>query len=233
MSKYVYLNIMIEDFFKIVNKFPYVFFGSLVPVLAFSIAIFRKKYFTKSTQALFYFVLFFILSDIPLWVTTIYKLNNLLYGFSRDSVNLILLASIYSIGLKNKTEKKALFSAILIMVLAFVLQLVKIIPIGEYLWISKMLLGGISIYYFFKLLQNPVIQDILNFPFFWFNSGVLFYCLSTLMITFFYKFTTYVKIELTLYFKFIMILEYLSVVMFLFFAYSFWTSKKNIELKKR
>jgi len=224
---------MLDSILNIALKYPAILIGSLMPLIPLFFAVYRRKYLNKSTQALFFFLIFFISTDIPLWLTSVYKINNLLYSYSRDALILILLGSIYLIGLKSKTEKLLLLVVLSIMGIVFSFQLFSIIPKGEYIWINRLLLGGISLAYFFKLLQNPIIKDILNFPFFWFNSGILFYCLSTLMITFFFKFTIISSNNQFHYFRFIMILEYLSIIMFLFFAYGFWTLKKNFVLKKR
>lgn len=232
VHKFVNLK-MLDSILNISLKYPAILIGSLMPLIPLFFAVYRRKYLSKSTQALFFFLFFFIATDIPLWITSVYKINNLLYSYSRDALILILLGSIYLIGLKSKAIKFVLILTLSIMSLVFSLQLLSLVPKGEYIWINRLFLGGISLAYFFRLLQNPIIKDILNFPFFWFNSGVLFYCLSTLMITFFFKFTIISSNNHFDYLKFIIILEYLSIVMFLFFAYSFWTLKKNFFLKNR
>ncbi|MCP9770937.1 hypothetical protein EGI22_23785 [Lacihabitans sp. LS3-19] len=218
---------MFESIFKLAFKHPFIALGSLLPLLPFFVALYRRQYFTKSSKWLFIFLIFFMLSDIPLWITAAYKINNLYYSYTRDSSIFIFLASIYLVGLKSIKDRTYLNIAIFLMVMVLVIQLLKITEIGSILWINRLILGGISLFYFFRLLQNPIIKDILRFPFFWFNSGILFYCLSTVMITFFYKFTIKAGNQPESYMFFTMILEYLSVSMFVIFAIGFWNLKNN------
>ena len=222
---------MFELILKLAQKYPSVAIGSLLPLLPFCIAVFRWRYFTRSSRGIFLFLVFFILSDIPLWITAAQRIHNLYYSYTRDSTILIFLASIYLIGLKSLKDRTYLSIAIFLMIMVLVVQLLKITEIGSILWINRLILGGISLFYFFRLLQNPIIKDILRFPFFWFNSGILFYCLSTVMITFFYEFTIKAGNERTSAMLFTNILECLSVSIFVLFAIGFWNLKNNKQYR--
>ena len=224
---------IIERIIEIGTNYPEYAVGSLVPFLPLIIGFYRLKYSSKSSKFILYFVIFFIVSDIPLWITTAMKIHNLLYGYTRDFMVEVILLLVYFIGLKTKIDKTILSCYLIIMLLGVFLQLFDVIGGGQYIWLYGFLLGSVSVWYFVRLLDYPKIRDIIVYPFFWFNSGILFYCFSTLLIYFFFQFTVTSDIKSKPYFLFNGILEYLTSVMFLLFAVGFWNLKKNAQIKSK
>jgi hypothetical protein len=117
--------------------------------------------------------------------------------------------------------------------IGLVLQLFGIIEKGKYNWINVLLLGSVAVWYFVRLIDYPKIRDLLVYPFFWFNSGILFYCFSTLLIFFFFQYSITSDIKNQTFFLFRSILEYLTSVMFVLFAIGFWNLKKNAQIKTK
>ena len=227
------LKQIIDEIIRIGTTYPEYAVGSLVPLIPLTVGIFTKKYSTKSSKIIFYFVVFFILADIPTWITTALDINNLLYNDTKlYAINIILL-SVYFVGVKRKFDKILLYSYLIIMITGLILQLFGFIEKGKYNWINILLLGSISVWYFVRLIDYPKIRDLLIYPFFWFNTGILFYCFSTLLIFFFFQFSITPDIKSQTYFLFRSILEYLTSVMFVLFAVGFWNLKKNVLNKNK
>ena len=224
---------LLERIIEIGINYPEYAVGSLMPFLPLFIGFYRKKYSTKSSNFILYFIVFFIVSDIPLWITTGFGVHNLLYGHSRDFMICIFLLLVFFIGVKKKSDIWVLCSFLTVMVLGLVLQFMRIIEMGQYTWLSGLLLGSIAIWYFMRLLDYPKIRDIVIYPFFWFNSGIIFYCFSTLLIYFFFQFTVTADIKSKTYFLFNSILEYLTSMMFVFFAIGYWNLKRNYQINSK
>ena len=83
---------IVYEIVKIAKKYPEYVIGSLAPFFTLFIAILNYKYHTKSFRYIFIFVIFFILSDLPLWVTTALKLINIFFGNIRDFIIPLLLS---------------------------------------------------------------------------------------------------------------------------------------------
>jgi hypothetical protein len=227
------LNQILEEIIRIGTKYPEYAVGSLIPILPLTIGIIRKKYATKSSKIIFAFIIFFILTDIPTWITTALDINNLLYNYTKTFAINIFLLLVYFIGLKHKLDKKILNSFLILMCLGLFLQLFGFIEHGKYNWINVLLLGSVAVWYFVRLIDYPKIRDLLIYPFFWFNTGILFYCFSTLLIYFFFQFSITPDIKSQTYFLFRSLLEYLTSVMFVLFAVGFWNLKKNALNKNK
>ena len=227
------LKQIIDEIIRIGTTYPEYAVGSLVPLIPLTVGIFTKKYSTKSSKIIFYFVVFFILADIPTWITTALDINNLLYNDTKIYAINIILLSVYFVGVKRKFDKILLYSYLTIMITGLILQLFGFIEKGKYNWINILLLGSISVWYFVRLIDFPKIRDLLIYPFFWFNTGILFYCFSTLLIFFFFQFSITPDIKSKTYFLFRSLLEYLTSVMFVLFAVGFWNLKKNALNKNK
>jgi hypothetical protein len=225
------LKQILDEIIRIGTTYPEYAIGSLIPILPLSIGIITRKYATKSSRLILYFVIFFIITDIPTWITTALDINNLLYNDTKIySINIFLL-SVYFLGIKRSSDRIVLLSFLSIMCGGLVFQLFGIIEKGKYNWINVLLLGSIAVWYFVRLIDYPKIKDLLIYPFFWFNTGILFYCFSTLLIYFFFQFSITPDIKSHTYFLFRSILEYLTSVMFVLFAVGFWNLKKNAQIK--
>lgn len=227
------LKQIIEEIIRIGSTYPEYALGSLIPILPLLIGIYTNKYATKSSKLLFWFIIFFIITDIPSWITTALDINNTIYNYTKTYAVNIFLLTIYFVGVKLKSDKMVLFSFLAIMIIVLVLQLFGIIEPGKYNWINMLLLGSIAVWYFVRLVDYPKIRDLLVYPFFWFNTGILFYCFSTLLIYFFFNFSITSDIKSPTYFMFKSILEYLTSVMFVLFAVGFWNLKKNAQIKTK
>jgi len=227
------LKQIIEEIIRIGSTYPEYALGSLIPILPLLIGIYTNKYATKSSKLLFWFIIFFIITDIPSWITTALDINNTIYNYTKTYAVNIFLLTIYFVGVKLKSDKMVLFSFLAIMIIVLVLQLFGIIEPGKYNWINMLLLGSIAVLYFVRLVDYPKIRDLLVYPFFWFNTGILFYCFSTLLIYFFFNFSITSDIKSPTYFMFKSILEYLTSVMFVLFAVGFWNLKKNAQIKTK
>jgi cell division protein FtsW (lipid II flippase) len=233
MSQRMQLVEIIHEIVRIGTSYPEYAVGSLVPFLPLIIGFITWKFSTKSSRTIFWFTVFFILTDIPTWVTTALDINNLLYNDTKIfAVNIFLLA-LYFIGLKRKSDKKILTGYLGIMVLGLILQLFGVIEKGKHNWINVLLLGSVAVWYFVRLIDYPKIRDLLSYPFFWFNTGILFYCFSTLLIYFFFQFSITPDIKGPTYFLFRSILEYLTSVMFVLFAIGFLNLKKNSQVTSK
>jgi hypothetical protein len=224
------IEFVLERIVLMASNHPFVAIGSLFPIIPLVVGWRFRKYFTSSSKAIFIFILVFILTDIPIWITAAYRINNLFYLYLRDLLLLFSLFFLYLIGLKDKKVRLLLWSVISLMIFTILVQILTFADAAEFNWINRMILAGISLSYFFRLLQNPVIKDILIFPFFWFNSGILLNCLSTLMIYMAFNFS--LKPGSKNQFVFTYISEIAFVVMFLFFAIGFWVLKKNNKYRK-
>ncbi|MCP9755397.1 hypothetical protein EGI26_09555 [Lacihabitans sp. CCS-44] len=227
------LTQIINETIRIGTTYPEYVVGSLMPLLPLAVGIYRLKYTSKSSKFLLFFIIFFILSDVPMWITAALKINNLLYGHTRHFLICIFLLLTYFIGRKKKNDKKILLSFLSIMIIVMFLEFFGIIENGQHKWLIGLLLGSVSVWYFVRLLDYPKIKDILSYPFFWFNSGILFYCFSTILIFFFFKFTIKVDVYKPTHFLFHKFLEYLTSVMFVLFAIGFWNLKKNAQIKNK
>jgi hypothetical protein len=218
---------MFDAFFAIMKNNPLVTLGSFSPFLAFFLAIYNWKFLSKASKFIFCFLIFYVLTDIPLWVSAALKINNVFYSYLRDTLIIIFLASVYTIRLKNKNKKHLLYLLIALMVINFFFQILVNEKSGDVLWVSRLLLIFISFGYFFNLILDLKIKNILTYPFFWFNSGIIIFSLSSLLITFFHKFTVNINAEMESYILFTNILECIGISLFLFFAIGFWVSRKN------
>ncbi len=227
------LKQILEEIIRIGTKYPEYAVGSLIPILPLSIGIFMKEYASKSSKIIFAFIIFFILTDIPTWITTALDINNVLYNDTKIFLVNIILLQVYLVGIKRRTDKVILYSFLGIMSILLVLQLFRIIETGTYNWINVLLLGSVAVWYFVRLIDYPKIRDLLIYPFFWFNTGILFYCFSTLLIYFFFNFSITSDIKSSTFFMFRRILEYLTSVMFVLFAVGFWNLKKNALNKNK
>jgi hypothetical protein len=218
---------MFDAFFAIMKNNPLVTLGSFSPFLAIFLAIYNWKFLSKASKFIFIFLVFYVITDIPLWITAALKIHNIFYSYLRDTLIIIFLAIIYTIRLKEKNKKILLYFLIALMVINFVFQLLVNEKSGDVLWISRLLLIFVSFGYFFNLIVDLKIKNILTYPFFWFNSGIIIFSLSSLLITFFHKFTVNINAKMDSYYLFSSILECISISLFLFFAIGFWVSRKN------
>lgn len=227
------LKEIVNEIIRIGTTYPEYAVGSLVPFLPLILGIITWKHSSKSSRIIFWFVVFFILTDIPTWITTALDINNLLYNDTKIFAVNIFLLTIYFVGLKRKSDRVILYSYLIIMSLALVLQLFGVIEKGKFNWINVLLLGSVAVWYFVRLIDYPKIRDLLVYPFFWFNTGILFYCFSTLLIYFFFQFSITSDIKGPTYFLFRSILEYLTSVMFVLFAVGFLNLKKNAQIMRK
>jgi hypothetical protein len=227
------LSQILDEIVRISTKYPEYAVGSLIPILPLVVGIFTKKYATKSSKLIFWFIVFFIVTDIPTWITTALGINNLLYSYTKTFAMNIFLLLVYFIGVKRKSDLAILYTYLTIMSLALVLQLFGVIEQGKHNWLNVLLLGSISVWYFVRLIDYPKIRDLLVYPFFWFNTGILFYCFSTLLIYFFFQFSITSDIKSQTFFLFRSILEYLTSVMFVLFAIGFWNLKRNSQINSK
>lgn len=227
------LKEIVNEIIRIGTTYPEYAVGSLVPFLPLILGIITWKHSSKSSRIIFWFVVFFILTDIPTWITTALDINNLLYNDTKIFAVNIFLLTIYFVGLKRKSDRVILYSYLIIMSLALVLQLFGVIEKGKFNWINVLLLGSVAVWYFVRLIDYPKIRDLLIYPFFWFNTGILFYCFSTLLIYFFFQFSITSDIKGPTYFLFRSILEYLTSVMFVLFAVGFLNLKKNAQIIRK
>ena len=218
---------MLEGLLNIIQKRPLVLVGSLIPLIPLFFGIFRYRFLTKSSKAFLVFIVIYILSDIPLWITASLKIHNYIFSFLRDSFLLIFLSFIYFIGLKSLKQRRILIGVVGMMFGVVLIQILNVAQIGDYLWVNRLFLVGISLAFFFNLLDEAKVKDIITFPFFWFNSGILIFCSSSLMITLLYKFTINVLKNDPSKILFLNILEIISSTMFIFIAIGFWMTKKN------
>ena len=227
------LKEIVNEIIRIGTTYPEYAVGSLVPFLPLILGIITWKHSSKSSRIIFWFVVFFILTDIPTWITTALDINNLLYNDTKIFAVNIFLLTISFFGLKRKSDRVILYSYLIIMSLALVLQLFGVIEKGKFNWINVLLLGSVAVWYFVRLIDYPKIRDLLVYPFFWFNTGILFYCFSTLLIYFFFQFSITSDIKGPTYFLFRSILEYLTSVMFVLFAVGFLNLKKNAQIMRK
>jgi hypothetical protein len=219
---------MFQRILKIAIENPPIFLASFLPIVVLFLALYRIKYLTRSTKYISLFLILFIVTDLPLWITSGLQLNNLAYYFSRDTFISIFLASTFFIG--NKIDKIPLLIIIGIMVTILFLQWFGGVGYGEYLWINRILLAGIVIFYFFRLLQTPKVKDIIVFPFFWISSGILFYNLGTFIIYFFFRYSIKSNTEREKYFA--NLSDLALIVLFLLFGVAFFVLKKNDKFRK-
>ncbi|MCP9761614.1 hypothetical protein EGI31_01515 [Lacihabitans soyangensis] len=227
------LKEILDEIIRIGIKYPEYAVGSLIPILPLGVGIYRRKYSTKSSKFILFFIIIFIVSDIPLWVTTALDIHNLTYVYTRTFGIYTCLLLVYFIGTTKKSDKYILFSFLFVMTLGLILQIFGLIKKGQYTWVYGFLLGSVSVWYFVRLINYPKIKDLLTYPFFWFNTGVLFYCFSTLLIYFFFQFSITTEIKTQTYFLFRSILEYLTSVMFVLFAIGFWNLKNNAQINTK
>lgn len=233
MSEYMQLTQIIDETIRLGTTYPEYVVGSLMPFLPLVVGVYRKRYASKSSDFIFWFLLFFIISDIPIWITTALKIHNSIIVYTRAfSINIFLLL-VYFIRIDRNSDKKILITYLLVMTAGLLLQLFGVIKNGQYTWINGLLLGSVAVWYFVRLLEYPKVKDIIVYPFFWFNSGILFYCFSTLLIFFFFQYSVNSDIKSESYFLFKSILEYLTSVMFVLFAIGFWNLKKNAQIKTK
>jgi hypothetical protein len=219
-----------DEIIRLGITYPEYVMGSLIPFLPLVVGVYQKKYASKSSNFIFCFIVFFIISDIPIWITTALKIHNSILVYTRAfSINIFLLL-VYFIRINRKSDKKILTVYLLIMTTGLLLQLFGIIKKGQYTWVNGLLLGSVAVWYFVRLLEYPKVKDIIVYPFFWFNSGILFYCFSTLLIFFFFQYSINSDIKSESYFLFKSILEYLTSVMFVLFAVGFWNLKRNSQI---
>lgn len=227
------LEQIFDEIIRIGTKYPEYAVGSLIPFFSLFMGIFTRQYRTRSSMWILWFIILFIVTDFPLWVTAAMKIHNLMYKHTRQFGISIFLFLIYFIKVKHKIDKFILIVFLGIMLIGMIIQLASIIPKGQYQWINGFLLGSVSVWYFVRLLEFPKIRDILSYPFFWFNSGILFYCFSTLLIYFFFQFTVDSDIKGRTYFMFHTFLEYLTSIMFIFFAIGFLNLKRNAQIIRK
>lgn len=223
---------MLEKILKIAISHPIVAIGSLSPLVPIILSFYYKKYFGKALKAITLFCVVFVLTDIPLWVTAGLKMSNIVYYSFRDSLIFALLVLVYAIGLrKNKFRQSIYWLTFSVMIVLMFCQFMPHALAANLLWISRLLTAFIAISYFYVLLADLKVNDILFFPFFWFNSGVLIYAISSIFISLFNHLTIGMDSAENDFRLFTNILELLNISLFLFISIAFVVSKRNFKSK--
>ncbi len=219
---------LLREILRIALKYPSITLNSLAPIFVLVIGIFRYKYLNFSLKLILVFLLFVILTDIPVWITAALKINNLYYVYIVKSISDIIICSVYYFHIKSPSKKKIILLSIGLMSFLAIFQILFLNDIGEFAFTLKIPLILVVFLHFQTILSELKIKNLLYYPYFWISSGIMLICCFSIMVLLFYNYTIYYGMEdKNQYWFYISFLEFVSIIFYIFMFIGFWVSNKK------
>jgi hypothetical protein len=153
-----------------------IYFSSFSSILPVIIGGMRYSYVIKNKpyKWLFLYSVFIFLLELVTVYVSHYKINTHFIINIWGIIELIILYNVYSFVLPQKKKRLYLIISIYVLVSIGVLLLKSTNIISDISnSLSAFLLTGLALYYFLHLLRTLESTNLLKFPFFWINSGIL------------------------------------------------------------
>lgn len=210
---------MLDYFFQYISKYPTTVFESACILIPLFIGIFKWHRLTQEFRLIWGYTIIIAIIDIPLWYTALRNINN----YALINLQEILIAGwlfyvIYRmldvLSLKSLGILYAVFLAVIFFDFNWLTYSGKIFSFNRIIFI------GLSFMFFYELLEKLEVKNLLQYPRFWFFTGLLISSLGTLFMFVFTEYTSYSSKHFLLFsylkdlFKYILVTS-LSIALFL------------------
>jgi hypothetical protein len=221
---------MVDNIVRLALRYPILPLATLMPLFLILMIWIKRIPLEKDLKFVYWFCIFFFITDLPLWITTGLKINNRDYYFFRElAIQLFLISTNYYLIHSERKKKNIL---ILVSGLAFLgiasfffsRHFNKPAP-TEITSICRLFLIFIILMHFHNMMSKQKIRNISNYPFFWIYSGVLILSSGSVLIFLFFEYTISLTI-VTLFKLFSQFLDVLVILMFIFMGIGFIKAKK-------
>lgn len=168
------------------------YIGPISSALAIGFFLFRIKTLDLPAKVLFCLTILSFLTDCITSVLAGYKMNNLMVMHVYTVLELFFYCFFYSLLFKSTSSKYYLLVLSLVLLAAelvdafYISKLSRINSIASYC--EALAFMVVSLLFFYSMIKNLPQKNILNYPLFWFNSGILIYFSGNLFLYLFISF---------------------------------------------
>jgi hypothetical protein len=185
---------MLNLFEGFLGRHPYTVFESICVFIPFYIGFFRRAKLNYDFRCLLFYPALLFFTDIPLWLTAINGMNN-----RRGSNLQEILCSAFLFFVLYKMiarfSKKQLCLALTGLVFISVLNFDFFDFSGLMFTYVRAIYIVLSFVFFFELLENMEIDNLLTYGKFWFFAGLFLSSLGTILIYYFTRYTSYYEVD--------------------------------------
>jgi len=210
---------MVENIFNLALGYPIMSLATLMPLLLILMVRIKKIPLQRELNFVYWFCVFFFVSDLPLWITTGLKINNQTYFYIRELINHLLIIGFYYfiIGLK-RTKKIIVATEIILSILGLSSFLFFTEIPNQLTTIYKAVIIVLIFVHFNYIIKDLKIKQISDYPYFWISSGILIFSSGSILIFLFFTFTFELRPQFKIYSQF---LDVLVILMFIFIGIGF------------
>lgn len=215
---------MVDNIVSLALRYPVMSLATMMPLFLILMIRIKRIPLENDLKFVYWFCLFFFISDIPLWITTGLKINNQTYFYIRELINHLLIIGFYYfiIGLK-RTKKIIVATEIILSILGLSSFLFFTEIPNQLTTIYKAVIIVLIFVHFNYIIKNLKIKQISDYPYFWISSGILIFSSGSILIFLFFTFTFELKPLFKIYSQF---LDVLVILMFIFMGIGFLKAKK-------
>ncbi len=218
---------MIEKIIYLGTHYPIMAFATLLPFFILLAISFSKISLDSSMKIIHIYVILFFLSDIPLWITTGLKINNVIYNHVREVLLSMYLIGIYYFIINSKLKQRYIIGTeVFLAVLGVASLFYKPYP-SSLIFIYKIAMIPVVFLHFHSIISELRITKLLNYPFFWISSGVLIFSCGSLLVTLFYRYTIGAFHDAETFKLYSQFLDFMVVIMFIFIGVGFLNANKK------
>ncbi|WP_304233544.1 hypothetical protein [Jiulongibacter sediminis] len=216
---------MLHRFFEFIHRYPLSPFESFCVLLPLIIGLLRWEYFYRYLKIIWLVCLVYLLLDIPLWHGALLKQNNYYWANIQEiAVSWILILSF--LWLKERPP-------VLLIVVCMIFSTVTAIYNFKFdtfsSWtkvIHRVIYIGLSFYFYFRVLNDLKVKNILHYPAFWIVSGMMLMACGTTLIFIFEEITvSYSNAADDVFFFYSNLIDVLKIIFTIMIGIGFWVSK--------
>ncbi|MGR3810783.1 hypothetical protein [Jiulongibacter sp. NS-SX5] len=216
---------MFDRFIELAGKYPILIPESFCVLVPFFVGLIRWKHFYVYLKVIWLVFLAYALTDLVIWEKALRRENNYFWINLQEIIIAWLLIISFNF-LKENPPKKIVYGLLAISAIAAFFDF----NFSEYSsWIKvvhRVMFIGLCFHFFFKLLEELKVSNILRYPAFWINSGLMLMACGTALIFVFEEITiSYSSANDTVYEYYTLLNFSLKIIFTLLAAYGFWVSK--------
>ncbi|AWW00095.1 hypothetical protein [Arcticibacterium luteifluviistationis] len=181
---------LFEHFIHFISKYPSSVFESACILIPLFLGIARWQRLTPEIKLMWGYTAILALTDIPLWWTALHGINN----YKWVNIQEILIAGwLFYVLYKmlNGLSLKALRIIYLLFAIIILFDFDFVNYSGKIFSYNRLLFIGLSFMFFYELLEKLEVKNLLQYPKFWFFTGLLISSLGTLFMFVFTEYTSH------------------------------------------
>lgn len=215
---------------RLATHYPILAVSTLMPLFLIILVRVRKIRLKNELKMMYWFCVFFFISDLPLWITTGLHINNLSYFFFREIAIQTFLICIYYNIISSSVKRKIILTSlislgIISIVIFFISSYYHQEAPTQINAVYKLVLIIIIFDYFHTLISKKKTRSFSDYPFFWVSSGLFIASTSSIFVYLFYNYT-FLTPSITFFKFFTQYVDVLVILMFIFMGIGFVKAKK-------